>query len=181
MKFRTVGVAVAAMVAAVAGAGAASAQTGIYMKMDGVSVKNEQPVKGHEGQIALTSVYSGINTPVAGTPMTGTRMGRLVLSEVTVTKNMDAASIRLREMAAKGTVSKTVEITYCKSVKEKEQCYYTLTLRDVLITNVDHGMSAGEVDPTESVTLNAQSASWKYQVFDITGAPLGAPVEASTK
>lgn len=181
MKFRTVGVALAVMVAMVAGAGAASAETKIYMKMDGVTPKNDKPAKGHEGQIVLTSIYSGINTPVAGTLIVGTRTGKLVLSDTSVTKLLDSTSVRLRELAVKGSVVKTVEVTYCKSVREKEQCYYTLTLKDVVISNIDHGMSTGEDDPTESITLNAQSAAWKYQVFDELGNVSVAPMEAATR
>lgn len=181
MKFGTIGVVAAAMAASVVFAGAANAQTGIFMKIDGVVVKSEQAVKGHEGQIALTSVYSGINTPVAGSPIVGTRLGKVVLSDATVTKQLDATSVRLREIAVRGTVSKTVEITYCKTVKEREQCYYTLTLRDVVISNIDHGMSSGEEFPAESITLNAQSATWKYQAFGPDGQPSGPAVEAATK
>ncbi len=181
MKIGTIGIVAAALAASVVGAGAASAQKRIYMKMDGVVAKNDQATKGHEGQIALTSIYSGINTPIDGSPIPGARVGRVVLSEASVTKLMDATSVKLRDMAVKGTVAKTVEITYCKSTKDKEQCYYTLTLRDVVISNIDHGMSAGEDDPTESLTLSAQGAAWKYQAFDAAGMATGAPVEASTK
>jgi type VI secretion system secreted protein Hcp len=117
----------------------------IYMNYGGV--KGEVTAKGFLGDIQLMSFQWGVGQTITlpGQPSTPN------LSEVVITKALDARSIPLEQQAF-GNTPENVEIDFVKTAKDKLQTYYTIKLNDVLISG--YSLSSGGDRPTESLSLN---------------------------
>jgi type VI secretion system Hcp family effector len=88
------------------------------------------------------------------------------MTEVTVTKPFDKASVQLLKASATGQIFKTAKITWSKSTGgKKPEDFITITLIGVLVSSVQQTSErGGEGMGTETVTLSFDSVTVDYKV-----------------
>ena len=135
----------------------------IYMKYDGIdgAVTHE----GYEKWIEVGSfqfgVGRGISTPVGGAA--DRESSAPSISEVIVTKVMDAASTELFKQSTAGADGKKVEICFI-STGDPGTTYAQYTLEDTLISG--YSVSSGGDRPSESISLNFTKVMFEMTSHD---------------
>ena len=89
------------------------------------------------------------------------------MSEITITKAQDTATIKLIDASFQGE-GKTVNIDFCKTDKGKLEVYLTYTLTNTMISG--YSISSGGDRPSESLSLNFTKVEVKMNQNDATGA-----------
>jgi type VI secretion system secreted protein Hcp len=127
----------------------------IYMKYG--SIAGDVTESGHATWIELNSFQWGVGRGVSSP--TGSSEDRESsapsVSEITVTKEFDKASVKLLTEAYQGTGdgdAKTVQIDFVRTNKGKLDVYSTFTLSNVIISG--YSLSSGGDRPSESLSLN---------------------------
>jgi type VI secretion system secreted protein Hcp len=127
----------------------------IYMKCDGVD--GSVTAAGHEKWIELLSCQFGVNRHITSPSGRGTNREASVpaLSEIVVTKHLDAASSGLFRASLWGD-GKKVKIDFCKTEKNAWEKYLEIEMENTLIASFNvsgHGGDSHE-RPLESLSLN---------------------------
>ena len=139
----------------------------IYMKYDGID--GDVTEEGHGKWIEVNSfqwgVGRGISSPVGGS--IDRESSAPSVSEITVTKAQDTATIKLVDSALQGE-GKTVHLDFCKTDKGKLEVYLTYTLTNTMISG--YSLSSGGDRPQESLSLNFTKIEVKMLQNDATGA-----------
>ncbi len=125
----------------------------IYMKYDGIN--GEVTAAGHEKWVELNSVSWGVGRGIS-TP-TGSGGDRNTtapsISEVTVSKPFDGASVPLfQELLTPGTAKKAT-LDFVRTDKDKLAVFLSIELDDVMVSGYNVS-SHGEGQPQESLSLN---------------------------
>lgn len=127
----------------------------IYMKYDGID--GSVTAAGHEKWIELHSAQMGVNRHVTSAQGRGENReaGVPSVSEIVVTKDLDAASTNLVRASLYGE-GKKVKIDFCKTDKDKFEPYLQLELENTLVSNYSVSGSGGDAHsrPMESLSLN---------------------------
>ncbi len=141
----------------------------IYLKFD-PEVKGDVTEEGHKGWIEVSScqfgIGRGVSTPVGSAANRETSAPSI--SEVTVTKQMDASSIPLFQNSLEADEGVKVSIDFCRTEKDKLQVYAQYELSDVIISG--YSVSSGGDRPTESLSLNFTKVMFSYDPGDTKGA-----------
>ena len=139
----------------------------IYIKYEGIV--GDVTEEGHAKWIEVNSfqwgVGRGISSPVGGS--LDRESSAPSVSEITVTKPQDTATIKLIDAAFQGE-GKTVNIDFCKTDKGKLEVYLTYTLTNTMISG--YSISSGGDRPSESLSLNFTKVEVKMNQNDATGA-----------
>jgi len=139
----------------------------IYMKFDGID--GDVTEEGHKKWIELSSCQwglgRGISSPTGGSA--DRESSAPSVSEVTVSKAQDVATIKLVDAALQGE-GKLVEIDFTKTDKGKLEVYLKLTLTNTMISG--YSLSSGGDRPSESLSLNFTKVEVKMLQNDPTGA-----------
>lgn len=140
----------------------------IYMNYDGI--QGDVTESGHTKWIEVSSfqwgVGRGISSPVGGSE--DRESSAPSVSEVTVTKDNDVASVKLLNEALQGE-GKTVKFDFCRTEKSKLQVYLQLTLTNAMVSGFS--TSSGGDRPTESVSLNFTKVEYKVTPMAAAGDP----------
>ncbi len=125
----------------------------IFLKYDGID--GEVTAEGHEQWIDVHSFQWGVGRPIS-TP-TGSGKDRNTtapnISEVTLTKPYDGASVGLfQELLTPGD-SKKAQIDFVRTDKDQLSVFLSLELDEVMISGY-HVSSGGDGQPLESLSLN---------------------------
>lgn len=142
------------------------------------AIAGESVVDGHAGEIDVISFSMGVSNPAANrsTSVGGAGAGKAQFQDILVTKPLDKASPRLMVGCARGERYGTVVLKAIRSVGMTNVEYCTVTLSDVMISNVRHagGMvsdgangSTGAV--SEVVALSYGRIQIAYRVIDASG------------
>jgi type VI secretion system secreted protein Hcp len=127
----------------------------IYMKYDGID--GSVTATGHEKWIELQSAQMGVHRQVTSAQGRGENREASVpsVSEIVVTKDLDAASTNLFRAALYGE-GKKVKIDFCKTDKDKFEPFLQLELENTLVSSFSQSGSGGDTHsrPMESLTLN---------------------------
>ncbi len=144
--------------AAAAAAGVKSEPTMAYrMWVDGIDPGTS------DGGMDLSSFSWGETLPVSSTGGGGGATGRVDMTDLTVTKEMDKASTHFMEFCANGRHIKDVRVQIeLIDSKGSKTHYMSIELENVIITSYSVGGSAGEPLPTETISLNFEKVTWKY-------------------
>lgn len=146
----------------------------IYMKVDGI--KGDVTATGHEDWIHCDSLQFGVGRGI-GAP-TGSAKEREAsapsISEVVVTKPMDASSMFLFTEACIGK-GKKVDIHITKTGQDQLVNYLEIVLTNTLVSG--YSVSSGGDNPSESVSLNFTKIELKYIPVTAEGTP-GDPIPA---
>lgn len=144
----------------------------IYVKIEGID--GNATHEEHKKWITVDSLQWGVGRAIA-TPV-GSAMNREAsepsVSEVTITKQMDAASVYLFNEACTGQKGKKVEI-HLVSTGSPGQTYCEYILSDTLVSG--YSVSSPGDRPTESISLNFTKIENKYVPGEQTGES-GSPV-----
>ncbi len=127
----------------------------IYMNFNDNSPKGNVTAQGYEDWIEVDSFSFGVGRAIvmeAGA-MTNREASRPSLSEVTVTKAMDAASGGLFKASVTGDAGVKVEIHVVQTGANNVEKYAVYTLEDVIISSFNISASAGG-PPQESLSLS---------------------------
>jgi type VI secretion system secreted protein Hcp len=136
----------------------------IFMKLDGIAkaTGGTKTHLGNDGWMVLNSVQWG--TGRSATSTAGNRQGDGVsISEVVVTKELDAASYRLFEESCSGK-GKTATIHFTKTDTESEKEYMEYVLENSLVTGFS--VSSGGGRPQEVISLNFTQIQFNQTELD---------------
>jgi type VI secretion system secreted protein Hcp len=134
-----------------------------YLKLDGI--EGESKVTGYEKQIQLLSFSWGGSqiTSVAGTG--GSGAGKVDLSDLSIMKHYDKASIKVFESLVKGSHIKTGVM--CAQKAGGKGAYLKISLEELFVTSVQD--SASSEIPTESVSFSYNKIKIEYSTQNEQG------------
>ena len=126
----------------------------IYMQWDSGSIKGDATQSKHADWIEVSSlqwgVGRGIHTAVGHAQ--NREASEPSVSEVTITKPFDSASVLLCQESVKGTEGKTVKLDFVRTDKDGGSVYLQITLSETLVSG--YSVSTGGDRPSESISLN---------------------------
>jgi type VI secretion system secreted protein Hcp len=144
------------------------------MKIEGID--GDVTATGHEKWIECHSLQWGVGRGIH-TP-TGSSAKREAsspsISEVTITKTMDASSPKLFTESCVGT-GKTINFHLVKTGQNELETYMEYTLTNGLISG--YSVSTGGDSPSESLSFNFTKVEMKFTPYDNEGTA-GDPVPA---
>jgi type VI secretion system secreted protein Hcp len=146
----------------------------MFLKLD--KIKGESVADGHADEIDLLSYSWGMNQAGSMHTATGGGVSKVNVHDIVLTHNVDAASPALAQACCKGTHLDSAVLTLQKAGGDK-LAYMTITMNDVLVTQVAHGSSAGDDRISESVSLNFSKFKVSYQPQDGKGAKKGGAID----
>jgi type VI secretion system secreted protein Hcp len=121
------------------------------MKIEGIT--GGVQTAGFEGQIELMSLQWGVGRAISGYTGSARNPSSPSLSEITISKVTDSASMALARNATFGDAIPTIEINLTRDKGGGDQeAYMTITLDSVLVSGFS--ISSGGDFPSESVSLN---------------------------
>lgn len=134
----------------------------------------ESKVEGFNDYFEVNSFQFGVGRHVGAASGTSKREGSMVsVSEVTMTKESDKASIKLFEEALHGPLSRKVEIAFVRTgAGNTPVAYITMTLEGCGVSGFS--LSSGGDRPNESLTLNFDKIEYSYNPVadDLSGKPI---------
>jgi len=124
-----------------------------FFKLDGID--GEASDKGHEKEIQLSSyAWGGVLNPAPTGPAGG---GKVTVSEITVTKNVDKSSPKLMSACVTGSHIKNGIITMRRGNGNGNVEFLVVKLKDVIITSFQ---TSGDGDNViDKITLSFLSIS----------------------
>jgi type VI secretion system secreted protein Hcp len=124
---------------------------------------------GHTNWIDLQSVNWGLVRPVSNPA--GSSAGQVLsapqLSQLSITKQQDVATIPLIQAALQGSPV-AAQIDFCTTGTGQQQVYYSIVLQNVVITAFSQAGADGR--PVESITLNFTQISFTGTQMDADGS-----------
>jgi len=140
------------------------------------SIHGESSSTAHSNGIEISSFSWGVSNSPVNTGTGAIKGGKVSMTEITLTKFFDKASVQLLKAAATGQIIKTAKITWSKSTGgKKPEDFITITLSGVLVSSVQQSSSrSGEGMGTESVTLCFDKVNVDYKTQERTGLLISA-------
>jgi type VI secretion system secreted protein Hcp len=153
-----------------------AAESGYEIHLDLASIQGESISAVHPNEIEISSFQWGISNSPVNTSAGLIKGGKVSMTEITVTKAIDKASVQLLKASATGQILKGARITWSKSTGgKKPEDFITITLTGVLVSSVQQTSSrSGEGMGTETVTLSFDKVNIDYKVQDKTGLLISA-------
>jgi type VI secretion system secreted protein Hcp len=145
----------------------------IYLKYG--SIDGAVTTKGFEKWIELSSFQLGVGRAISSAARSAANReaSEPSISEITVTKNMDVASLNMFEEGLASEMNNKVTIKFTTTSKNAVTEYLMYELTDVGLSG--YSISAGgEGIPTESLSLNFTKIQMKF-------TDLGASITGSAK
>jgi type VI secretion system secreted protein Hcp len=151
-------------------------ESGYEIHLDLGSIPGESPSTAHQNEIEVSSFSWGVTNSPENTGTGSMKSGKVSMTEITVTKSFDKASVQLLSAAVMNKFFKTAKITWSKSTGGKRpEDFITITLTGVLITSVQQTSSrSSEGLGTESITLSFDKVNIDYKTQDKTGLLISA-------
>ncbi|MGQ3214236.1 MAG: Hcp family type VI secretion system effector [Shinella sp.] len=144
----------------------------IYLKYEGID--GEATHDAHKKWIEVSSLQfgtgRGISAAIGGS--TNREASQPSISEVVVTKSLDAASSKLFTESVTGNAGKKVEI-HLVSTGNPGNTYVEYVLTNGLVSG--YSVSSGGDRPSESISINFTKIEFKFTPFD-NGNKAGTPV-----
>ncbi|MBC8037684.1 MAG: type VI secretion system tube protein Hcp [Rhizobiales bacterium] len=135
-------------------------------------VPGESTIQGFEKWIPVTSAQFGVGRGISSAYGNSTREGSIVsVSEITVSKQTDGATIKLLEEALHGKLNKIVKIAFLRTGAGAAQEYLSFELNGTGLSG--YSLSSGGDRPSESLSLNFDKFILKYNPIgdDFSGSP----------
>ena len=152
---------------------AASVDAAIFVKFDGID--GESNDRDHVKWSDVLSVSESLTLPDGGATGATRRRGAAQYQDIVISKELDKASVKLREKLARGEVIPRVDIHVTKSFTDAGRVvYFKYEMTNVVITNFSMSASgASDSVPVESASLNFEEIKVTYTEFDARGAVKG--------
>ncbi len=134
--------------------------------LDLAGIQGESSSTAHPNEIEISSFSWGVSNSPVNTGSGAIKGGKVSITEVTVTKFFDKASVQLLKASANGQIFKSAKITWSKSTGgKKPEDFITITLQGVLISSIQQSSSrTGEGMGMETVTLSFDAVTVDYKV-----------------
>jgi type VI secretion system secreted protein Hcp len=146
----------------------------IYVDWDSKAIKGGVTAKGFEDMIEASSfqwgIGRGVSTPVGSA--TDREASAPSVSEVTLTKLLDAASPKLLEDGLRGEFGAKVIVHFVRTEKNALVDFLQLTLTNAGVSG--YSFSSGGDRPSESVSIN-------FTKVEFSNTPAGADTKADAK
>jgi type VI secretion system secreted protein Hcp len=142
------------------------------------TLKGESVVKGFEDQIQLLSWGWGMTQSGTTHTASGGGAGKVDVSDLQVSKHVDAASPMLALACCKGTHYDSATLTMRKAGGTALE-YVTLTLTDLIVTSYSVSEGGGGDLLTDTFTLNFGKYKFSFQPQDNKGAKKGGAIDAT--
>jgi type VI secretion system secreted protein Hcp len=139
------------------------------MFLDLGPVKGESQDKVYAGKIDILAWSWGVTNSGSGHVGGGVGSGKADFQDISITKYVDLSSSELLESVALGKHFPDAKIIVRKAGGERGHEFYTIGMKDVMVTSYQTGGSGGEDRLTESLTLTYASVEVKYQTQDARG------------
>lgn len=138
-------------------------------------IKGESQDADHKNWSDIISFSQAITTPTSVDDAASRRRGSVVLEDIVVTKELDAASPKLAEAVLTGEVFPEAKIHLAKSTGERRQVYYTYELKNIRVTSYSvNGNTDDDPVAVEDITLNFEEIKVTYTELDETGKKKGS-------
>lgn len=131
------------------------ASAGGYMKIDGID--GESQATRHEDWIDIISMSEGYAISNSASVGSGRAMSRASTDGLTVTKEMDASSVYLRQALLRNQRIPEVVIDFTKGGSLP---YLTITMENVRVAEVEANVESKSSE--EEVTFRFEKIKWKY-------------------
>jgi len=153
----------------------------IFLKLDGI--KGTSTSAQGKDEIEILSFSHGVSMPLAaaGSASGGVSMkpGKCNHQDFTI-KYLDITSPTLLVDCSTGNNIKDAHVSlWMNDGKGDPLCYYTIVMKDVVITSISVGGGGGDI-PVESVTFHYNEIEWTYHSVK-TDAPGGEAGKQATK
>jgi type VI secretion system secreted protein Hcp len=142
------------------------------------TLKGESVVKGFEDQIQLLSWGWGMTQTGTTHSASGGGAGKVDVSDIQVSKHVDASSPMLALACCKGTHYDTATLTMRKAGGTALE-YVTITLTDLIVTSYSVSEGGGGDLLTDTFTLNFAKFKYSFQPQDNKGAKKGGAIDAT--
>jgi type VI secretion system secreted protein Hcp len=135
-----------------------------YLKIG--DIKGEVTDANHKDWIAMDAISNGVSRTIPPAAKDAARArGDTMLSDVSITRTMDKSSVKLQEACASGKFFTEAEIHLCTTIKEKQQPYFEMKIKNVVISSYSFA-GTGSNEPSESLSLSFTAVEWTYIVLD---------------
>jgi type VI secretion system secreted protein Hcp len=142
------------------------------------TLKGESVVKGFEDQIQLLSWGWGMTQSGTTHTASGGGAGKVDVSDLQISKHVDAASPMLALACCKGTHYDTATLTMRKAGGTALE-YVTITLTNLIVTSYSVSEGGGGDLLTDTFTLNFGKFKYSFQPQDNKGAKKGGAIDAT--
>ena len=142
------------------------------------TLKGESVVKGFEDQIQLLSWGWGMTQTGTTHTASGGGAGKVDVSDLQISKHVDAASPMLALACCKGTHYDSATLTMRKAGGTALE-YVTITLTDLIVTSYSVSEGGGGDLLTDTFTLNFSKFKYSFQPQDNKGAKKGGAIDAT--
>ncbi|QDQ25440.1 type VI secretion system tube protein Hcp [Chitinimonas arctica] len=139
----------------------------IHLKIQ--SIPGESQNEGHKEEMEILAWSWGLTQSGTMHSGTGGGAGKVGIQDISFTKYTDNASPLLVLCACKGEHLPEVILSVRKAAGTSPIDYYTITLKDVLVSSYSTGGSGGEDRFTENFSLNFASFHIQYKIQDAAG------------
>jgi type VI secretion system secreted protein Hcp len=143
------------------------------MFLDLGPIKGESQDKVHAGKIDILAWSWGVSN--AGPPRSGGGGGasKATFQDIAITKVVDLSSTELLKAVSLGTHLPEAKIIVRRAGGNAKLEYYSVTMKDVMVTSCQVAGSEGGDHLTETVTLAFASFEVTYQAQNAKGRPAG--------
>jgi len=149
----------------------------IFMKVDGV--KGESTDDAHKDEIEVLSYNFGITQPASMTASSagGGTTGRAQFHDMTITKEIDSSSPKLKDLCATGKHINSCVLTLRRDAGDgKKVEYMKYTLTNSIVSQYSVGGGANGALPVETVGFNFGSIQYEYTPQKRAGGAGGGKV-----
>ena len=147
-----------------------------FLKIDGIP--GDCPDDKHKEWISILSCSTGVSLSGGGLGSAQAihSSGRASLTDFCITKRLDKSSKKLMLACCRGQVIPTVTVELCRATGTgAKQAYMAYKMNDVVIAQVDEGVSASDESPTEGVSFRYGKMEWTFTPTDArSGSAQGA-------
>lgn len=136
----------------------------------------------HKGWSVIYSVSAPLARATGGFEQSERAAGATAVGNVTLVKDLDAASVKIQKACATGQKLPKVKIELCTTVDSASQPYLTYEFENVIVTHYDleEPADSKRLGPTERISFTYTKATWTYGKFGSDGASQGKVTESYT-
>ena len=146
----------------------------MFLELKGVKGETRDDKFKGKGGVDILAWSFGVTNSGSAHVGGGIGSGKANFQDISITKYIDLSSAALMESVSVGTHFDEARITVRKAGGKNAQLdYYTIELKEVMVTSYQTGGSGGEDRLTESLTLTFAKVNVKYQAQNEKGAAAG--------
>jgi type VI secretion system secreted protein Hcp len=150
------------------------ARSDYFLKIDGITGESQD--EKYSGHIEIETFSWGATNTGSAAHGTGQGSGKVHLQDLHITKLACKASPTLFQQCAQGKHIPNAQLIVRKAGGDKPVEYYTIKLKDVLISSFQDGGhgSGGNTIPTEQLSINYSHIEFEYKPQNARGVAEGS-------